>query len=176
MDHTLDFGIIRRSALVSGLRFHSIGSIGYALFAPQAWVKKKRKPEQYLTDTPFAVSVGGEFLARFEAACEKHGLKPKIQFSCTSFTQAARLVETGQAMAVLPEMALVKDSARLDFPWLKSYRREIGVAWHPRLLSIRPKAVRVLDGLQRIRSRQSWPKTHSRTKKVSARLFDFRAD
>jgi hypothetical protein len=57
----------------------------------------------------------------------------------------------GVDMAVLPEMAVIKNATRLDLPWLKSYRREIGVAWHPRLLSIRPKAEHFLNGLRQIK-------------------------
>jgi DNA-binding transcriptional LysR family regulator len=33
-EHSVDFGILRKSAVVAPLKFHSIGQIGYALFAP----------------------------------------------------------------------------------------------------------------------------------------------
>ena len=40
-EHSIDFGILRKSAVVAPLKFHSIGQIGYALFAPAAWAKEK---------------------------------------------------------------------------------------------------------------------------------------
>ena len=40
-EHSIDFGILRKSAIVAPLKFHSIGQIGYALFAPAAWAKEK---------------------------------------------------------------------------------------------------------------------------------------
>jgi DNA-binding transcriptional LysR family regulator len=155
MDHTLDFAIVRRSAVVPGIRFHYIGSIGYALFAPNSWVKKATTAEGLLAERPLAISFGGEFLERFQGACAKHKLRPVLRFNCTSFTQAARLVETEQALAVLPEIAIVKNAARLSFPWLNSYRREIGIAWHPRLLAIRPKAEGVLNALRTLNSQNN---------------------
>jgi DNA-binding transcriptional LysR family regulator len=104
-----------------------------------------------LADRPFAISIGGEFLDRMQAAQAKHKFALRIGFSCASFTQAARLVESGHAIALLPEVARPAHSTRLPFPWLAAYRREMGIAWHPRLPAIRPRASTVLDALRSIR-------------------------
>jgi DNA-binding transcriptional LysR family regulator len=51
LDHTLDFGIVRKTALAPGLDFHEIGKIDYSLFVPKAWIKRPFKPQkEFLTE------------------------------------------------------------------------------------------------------------------------------
>ena len=153
-EHSIDFGILRKSAVVAPLKFHSIGQIGYALFAPAAWAKEKEDATTLLRQGPMAISAGGEFSKRFQECCEKVKLTPNLRFSCASFTQVAELVRTGHAVALLPEMAetnlRASGARRFDFAPMRAYRREIGIVWHPRLVSIRPQAGLVLAGLKRI--------------------------
>ena len=55
------------------------------------------------------------------------------------------------AAAILPTLAekFLGDTARrIELPWLKKYRRDIGIAWHERLLETRPKAREMLDALK----------------------------
>ena len=104
-EHSIDFGILRKSAVVAPLKFHSIGQIGYALFAPPAWAKEKENATTLLRQRPVAISAGGEFNKRFRECCEKAKLTPNLRFNCASFTQVAELVRTGHAVALLPEMA-----------------------------------------------------------------------
>jgi hypothetical protein len=47
------------------------------------------------------------------------------------------------------EIALKDCAARIELPWLSKYRREIGIAWHERLLDTRPKARELLEQLKR---------------------------
>ena len=153
-EHSVDFGILRRSAVVAPLKFYSIGQIGYALFAPAAWAREKKNATTLLSQFPVAVSAGGEFNKRFRECCEKAKLTPNLRFNCASFTQVAELVRTGNAVALLPEMAetSLRESGvrRLEFAPMRTYRREIGIAWHPRLASIRPQSESVLAGLKQI--------------------------
>ena len=97
-----------------------------------------------------AISAGGEFNKRCQECCEKVKLIPNLRFSCASFTQVAELVRSGHAVALLPEMAessLLKSGVkRFDFAPMRTYRREIGIVWHQRLVSIRPQAESVLKG------------------------------
>jgi DNA-binding transcriptional LysR family regulator len=148
-DHTVDFGIVRKSVVASGLRFHPLRTIGYSLFVPKKWVKRRMKAEDYLQNRPVAVSLGGEFLTQFTSACEEHGLNPMLRFNCATFTHVAALLQTGQAVAVLPDMAGVSDATRIECALLKGYQREMGIAWNQRLLPIRPKAEAVLDAFRK---------------------------
>ena len=75
-EHSIDFGILRKSAVVAPLKFHSIGEIGYALFAPAAWAKEKQEDSTLLSQRPVAISAGGEFNKRFQECCEKAKLTP----------------------------------------------------------------------------------------------------
>ena len=153
-EHSIDFGILRKSAVVAPLKFHSIGEIGYALFAPAAWAKEKQEDSTLLSQRPVAISAGGEFNKRFQECCEKAKLTPNLRFSCASFTQVAELVRSGHAVALLPEMAEPNLRSwgvkRFEFSPMRACRREIGVAWHPRLVSVRPQAESVLAGLRQI--------------------------
>jgi LysR family transcriptional regulator, nitrogen assimilation regulatory protein len=153
-EHSIDFGILRKSAIVAPLKFHSIGQIGYALFAPAAWAKEKDDATTLLRQRPVAISAGGEFNKRCQECCEKMKLIPNLRFSCASFTQVAELVRSGHAIALLPEMAEPSLRAwgvkRLEFAPMRTYRREIGIVWHQRLVSIRSQAESVLKGLRQI--------------------------
>jgi DNA-binding transcriptional LysR family regulator len=136
------------------LSFRSIGHVGYALFAPAAWAKEKEKATTLLSQRPVAVPAGGEFNERFQECCEKAKLTPNLRFSCASFTEVAELVRSGHAVALLPEMAepclRASGVRRLEFAPMRTYRREIGIVWHPRLVSVRPRAGLVLAELKRI--------------------------
>jgi len=141
-DHSVDLGLVRKNALVNPLRFRAIATIEYALFVPAPWSGGKRTPFDLLRRHPLALPVGGEFKEQFEKACEKAGESIAAHFACSSFTQAAELVRQGAAMAVLPTIAAAALSqekvCQLPFPVLHSYRRTIGLAWHPRLPDLRP--------------------------------------
>jgi hypothetical protein len=70
-EHSIDFGILRKSAVVAPLKFHSIGEIGYALFAPAAWAKEKQEDSTLLSQRPVAISAGGEFNKAFSGVLRK---------------------------------------------------------------------------------------------------------
>lgn len=147
LDHTVDFGIIRKSALVSPLKFHPLGTLTYRLF-----VRKGAFKTTDILALPLALSIGGEFLEAFEKATSKMKTPPNIVYRCTSFTQAAQMVRSGVAAAVLPHIAgaFFDKSVLAHQPdWLKPIARDLGLAWHPRIPDIRPGAGRLRDSLIR---------------------------
>lgn len=110
------------------------------------------KLEQALAELPLATSVGGQFREYLEAAASKARCPIRIELSCSSFTRAARAVETGAFGAVLPSLAAVEfepgEVVECPLPFLKSYARPICLAWNPRLTAVRPaveRAVKVLE-------------------------------
>ena len=154
-DHTLDFGYIRKSKLGSArnLKLHSLGTFGYSLAVPQAWKSQKKAPHTIIAERPLAMVVGGELSQAFDAACKKAGIAYRINFGCGDLIQASRLVEMGAAAAILPNIArqTLKNSSIIPLPFF-SYQRELLLAWHPRLVSIRPgKTSSVIDSLKTIR-------------------------
>lgn len=146
MDHRYDFGILRKSAVKRPLRFRPLRKIGYALYVPRDWAVKSEA--DVFGKLPLAATFGGEFLDELENAASARKKDLRVTHYCASFTQAARLVRSGAAAAVLPELAesdLAGHAKRIELPWLAKYKREIGVAWHARLIEIRPKAREVLE-------------------------------
>ena len=71
--------------------------------------------------------------------------------SCSSFTQAARPVLSGNYGGVLPGIARVDfDSSRvveIPPPFLKNYSRKHCVAWNPRLVEVRPFIAHAAEAL-----------------------------
>jgi len=145
LDHRFDFGFVRKSAVVEPLEYWPLGEIRYALYEPAAWGKKRPLVQK------LAVTEGVEFLKELgRAAAEKKKILTPSHL-CTNFTQAAQLVRSGVAAAILPvmaESALRECASRIELPWLSKYRREIGIAWHERLLETRPKAKGLLEALK----------------------------
>ena len=111
-------------------------------------------PRRYCRNGRWQYPAGGEFNKRFQGCCEKVKLTPKSSIQLRQFHPGCRMVRSGHAVALLPEMAEASLRAwgvkRLDFAPMHTYRREIGIVWHQRLVSIRPQAESVLAGLKRI--------------------------
>jgi DNA-binding transcriptional LysR family regulator len=146
MDHCYDFGVLRKTAVKRPLRFRPLRKIGYALFVPRGWAVNS--DSDVFGKLPLAATFGGEFLEELENAASAGKKDLRVTHYCASFTQAARLVQSGAAAAVLPDLAesdLAGHAKRVELPWLAKYKREIGVAWHARLIEIRPKAREVLE-------------------------------
>lgn len=145
VDHRFDFGIVRESAVVAPLKFAPIGKITYALYEPAAWSSLSQKPEK------LAVTEGSEFLKELSRAIESRKKPLVVTHLCSNFNQAAQLVRVGIAAAILPTMAegfLGTTANRVELPWLKKYRRDLGIAWHERLLETRPKSRMLLEALK----------------------------
>jgi len=146
IDHTVDFGIIRKTAVVPPLKFKALCELDYALFYPSAWKTISSKAQ--LQQTSIAIPEGGEFFGAVQSLAAKQKLSLQISYYCTSHTQASQLVRMGVSAAILPRIAerSLAGSARLhELPWLAPYRRPIGLVWHQRLISIRPKAETLLN-------------------------------
>jgi DNA-binding transcriptional LysR family regulator len=148
LDHTMDFGIIRKSAVVQPLKFRPVGRFGYALFVPKALDPRgKILP----ADLPLALSMGGDFFGSFQRAAGKAGESPNVVYRCTSFTQAAQLVRSGTCGAILPRIAapfLAREATIHELPWLEPVTRNLGIAWHRRLLDVRPMAGNLLGAME----------------------------
>jgi DNA-binding transcriptional LysR family regulator len=104
--------------------------------------------------TPYCSFCRRRVQQAFSGVPRKDETDSRSPIQCASFPQVAELVRSGHAVALLPEMVepnLRKSGVRrLEFAPMRNYHREIGVVWHPRLVSIRPQAGLVLAGLKRI--------------------------
>ena len=159
IEHTVDIGMVRESAVAPPLKFHLAREIGYRLFVP----KRDARNKVDLDSMPIAMALGGEFCEQVAALATRVGVDLNVRWRCASFTQAARLVEKGVCAALLPEIAadaLGASAVAKEIPWLVGYRRRIGFAWHQRLLEARPAVGPVLDALFACRSEKNSDSAH----------------
>jgi LysR family transcriptional regulator, nitrogen assimilation regulatory protein len=138
----IDFGVVRRDAVARPLQCVSLGVMGYSLFVPEglAGVGTGMKA---LETVPLATLEGeGSFRRELAAIARKNRLPLKIEIECASFPAVARAVATGSVAAVLPSVAVVElgrlGAKEIRFPVLDGLKREICLAWSPRLMRIRP--------------------------------------
>ena len=153
VDLTLDLGIIREEVIERPLKSVPLTTIGYSLFLPRK-LSPGLNPENLakrLAHIPLAMSMSGTFRETLETRAGKLGWTVNIVISCSSFTQAARLVASGEYGAVLPDIARVDfDSSRvaeIPLPFLKNYLHRLSLVWNPRLVEVRPlidQAIRTL--------------------------------
>ena len=144
-DMRIDLGLIRDSALVSPLKSKRFLKLTYSLFAPRERLPKGKPSEWHtiLETIPLALqSSGGQFHRTLEEAARAQRVRLQPALCCLSFTQAARAVLSGQYAAILPSIAEVDLPSdrflQLPLPLLKSYERQVCLAWNPRQQQLRP--------------------------------------
>ena len=153
LDLTLDIGIIRDDAVQRPLKSIPLTSVTYSLFVPRK-LSPGVNPENIrkrLAQIPLATAMGGTFRDTLESGAGKLDWHLNIVMSCSSFTQAARLVLSGDYGGVLPGIARVDfDPVRIveiPVPFLKNYSRKLCVAWNPRLVEVRPFIARAVEAI-----------------------------
>jgi len=156
-DGRIDLGILRANAVGSGLKMTPLGTLDYCAVAPASLIKGKKQPElrDILADLPVAVqTTDGQFGRRLREITAGLGLAFRPALACQSFPQTASAVKSGLFAAILPKLALK------DFPpktyvlaeggVLDQLRREIVLAWNPRIARLRPGATRLIEQMQKL--------------------------
>jgi hypothetical protein len=92
------------------------------------------------------------FREQLTTVAAESGWRLQIEWSCSSFTQAAGVVKTEAFDAALPNLAAVEFSpgevVQFPLPFLKSYARPICVAWKPRLGKVRLVVEQAVEALR----------------------------
>ena len=151
---TIDLALVREDAVTAPLRCKRVLMMTYSVFLPRRLTGNVQNSslKAALSQVPIATSIGDQFRERLETSASKAKWPLNIGLSCTSFTQAARAVQTGAYGAVLPSVAAVEftgtDVAEFPLPFLKTYARPISVAWNPRMQDVRPVVGRAVEALQ----------------------------
>jgi DNA-binding transcriptional LysR family regulator len=133
LDRRCDMGLVRATAVRRGLKTRHAMKFGYALFVPEALV---RKPDavRILATVPLATSIGGDFRRQLELAAGSSKIKLNVGLECPSFGLAARAVYGGVYAAILPEIAAASFNDRpvrlLPLPFKMEPSREILLASH----------------------------------------------
>jgi DNA-binding transcriptional LysR family regulator len=102
---TLDFGVLRDSAVEPGWQSKTLGTVAFCLVVPRA-----RLPEGEWTGfgdlegQPFVSLTGeGSFVSSLSQLMEKWACKVRVVAEAESFTKIAKIAEAAECAAVLPE-------------------------------------------------------------------------
>ena len=155
-DGRVDFGIIRRDALVTGLKSASLGVWHYTLVAPSALLgkgKARADLAQILASLPIAAqTTDGQFAERVRALSHSLGVEWRPALACQSFPQTLAAVRSGKFAAILPALATAdlpaKGFVEIGGASLRGLSRELVLAWNPRLARVRPAAAKLLGKLE----------------------------
>ena len=153
LDLKADLGILRQNAIAPRLKNRPFCVQAYALFVPAqlAGNLSDKQVVAKLDTLPLALVAGGTFRVNFLTAASRVSLAPRIIVSCSSFTQAATLVETGSFATVLPTLAAcritMKSCRVIQLPFLERQSRKLVIAWNPRLAAVRPLIIAAAESL-----------------------------
>ncbi len=154
-DGRVDFGIIRRDALVAGLKSASLGTWHYTLLVPAALIGKRTKPTpaEVLATLPVAAqTTDGQFAKRLRELTHALGVEFRPALACQSFPQTLAAVRSGRFAAILPVLATAdlpaKSVVEIGGAKLRGLSRELVLAWNPRLVRVRPAAAKLLGKLE----------------------------
>jgi DNA-binding transcriptional LysR family regulator len=153
-DARVDFGLIRKNAVAPGLKCLPLGNLAYVAVIPAMMVSGKSAPtfSQVFKTFPHAMqTTEGQFTKQLLgiAFSQNHAFRPAL--SCESFPQTVAAVRSGRFAAIVPELAIrdlpTGSFHKLSDASLKSLRRELVLAWNPRVIKVRPHAIKVLTEL-----------------------------
>lgn len=154
-DGRVDFGIIRRDAVIAGLKHASLGVWHYTLVVPTTLIGKKAKPTpaQVLGEYPIAAqTTDGQFAERLRRLTHSLEIEPRHALACQSFPQTLAAVRSGGFAAVLPVLATgdlpPKSFVEIGGAPLRGLSRELVLAWNPRVVRVRPAAAKLLGKLE----------------------------
>lgn len=155
-DNRIDFGIIRKNAIATGLKSAPLGPVTYAAVVPEALSRNKRLTlRQALADLPLATqTTDGQFAEGLRDLARALEVPLAPALACQSFPQTMAAVRTGKFWAIVPELALRELPAglvhRINDDALGALTREAMLAWSPRLARVRTGAARVAAALQSV--------------------------
>jgi DNA-binding transcriptional LysR family regulator len=142
MDLSIDFGLVRSSAVNPPLKKLPLFRMDYALFVPRDKVPKAQADNVLwiLANVPLALH---DSASEFKQALEQ-GMKAtqlRVHLRCETAVQCSRAVLSGKYCSILPGIAVEEFDdgkyLRLPPPIPKDYARPICLAWNPRLLELR---------------------------------------
>lgn len=154
VDGRIDFGIVRKNASAPGLKSASLGIVSYAAVAPEALVRRRKNftLREMLAELPFATqTTDGQFRSGLREIAKSLRVNLTPALSCQSFPQTMAAVGSGRFAAIVPVLALRELGnvavQRISDPLLRTLDREAMLAWNPRLVRVRPNALKISAAL-----------------------------
>ncbi len=149
-----DIAFVRKDALGAGLRHATLGEIGHSLLVPKALLRAKPQDIATVLGTvPMALPVGGKMRETIEKMAEKAKVRMNVAVGCSSYLQAAQVLQSGMCAAVLPDTALcdMKTSSLHRLPLRERYT--LCLAWSARNADTRPALAELI---QQMADKMKW--------------------
>jgi DNA-binding transcriptional LysR family regulator len=107
-DGRLDFSVVREDAISKETKRWKLGAVGYAVFASKGLWKGCKTAEDLIGKVPVAELLpGGKFTDSWQQWLDGKRIVQDLFARVSSFTDLVRIVKSGQAAAVLPDLAAV---------------------------------------------------------------------
>lgn len=154
-DGRVDFGVIRKDAVVTPLKSAALGSLTFVAIVPKslAPARGNLSLRDVLGTLPFAAHTSdGQFTQKLRDIAKELQTELRPALICQSFPQAMAAIRSGGFGSVLPALALKelpKESyAEVPASQLHNLNRGIVLAWNSRLPRIRSSAKGLIESLQ----------------------------
>jgi len=153
-ERSIDFGLVRSSAVPETLHSRNVGHLEYRLFVPSALVKDAsvKDPESLLSKVPLAMLEGkGDYTQGVQNIAARLKIQLNISLICTTLPQICSAVRSGSYAGILPTLSApelpVERFASFDLPQFKLLRRPLSLCWHPRLFVVRDGVEELAESL-----------------------------
>jgi DNA-binding transcriptional LysR family regulator len=142
-DGKWDFGVVRADAVPERLPSLPLGKLDYRLFYPRRIAsppeEKTKAWISWLGQLPLAMVAGeGRLRRTLDEAFARAGVVPKVISETGSVLQAATLVRSGHAAAILPTLMAgsfdTHSVGAVDLAMLKPVHRALALVWNPRAM------------------------------------------
>ncbi|MEO6994687.1 MAG: LysR family transcriptional regulator [Lacunisphaera sp.] len=154
-DGRVDFGVIRKDAVVAPLKSAPLGSLSFVAVVPKALLPSRGNISlgDVLGKIPFAAHTSdGQFTQKLRDVAKMLQTELRPALICQSFPQAMAAVRSGGFGSVLPALALkeLEPGSYREIPaeTLRNLDRSIVLVWNSRLPKIRPSAKKLIEYLQ----------------------------
>lgn len=146
LDHAVDFGLVRREAVVAPLQSVALGSVAYALHVPRRLARTLPAADwrSVLRHLPVAFHEEDTYVqAELDAALAALGIEPDVRLRFQSFPSGHTALAAGRLAVLMVRFPglqnLPADVVEVPLPCLDHTSREIHLAWSPHALSVRPE-------------------------------------
>ena len=154
-DGRVDFGVIRKDAVIAPLKSAPLGSLSFVAVVPKALLPTRGNLTlcDVLGPLPFAAPPrAGPFTKKLRDVAKTLQTELRPALICQSFPQAMAAVRSGGFGSVLPALALkeLEPGSYREIPAepLSLLNRGIVLAWNSRLPRVRPSAKKLIEQLQ----------------------------
>ncbi len=145
-----DIAFVRKDALSQGLRHAVLCEVGHSLLVPKRLLRNKPKnAASAIGVVPLALPVAGKMREGMERMADKAGVRMAVAVGCSSYLQAAQILESGMCAAVLPDIALTALESKLFHRLPLPDHYSLCLAWSARNADTRPALARLIQEVTR---------------------------